>query len=110
MIIVLILISIAAFYGGYKFGKWFSAEQTKSLASHISVLRDQSDYLSHEAQGRYNLSNQVAQQQADNTASAIQTVIHLLQMIEHQQGANQNLEEQKKITQLISEARSITSP
>lgn len=106
LLIVLILLSIG-FIAGYKVGQWYSKGLNTSLQSQVDLLTLHSKHWAQEASNKYQLSEQVSIHQTKSTSETMHTIIQLLSALEQQQSHASNTDEQRKISHILNQAKSL---
>lgn len=104
----LILLSIVLITGlgiGYWLGGLFTRKENTALQKQVTLLKEYSTHWAKEATAKSQLQQQVSAQQTQNTATAIQTFILLLQSFQQRQANAINQEEQEKLDRLINQVK-----
>lgn len=116
ILITLIIGLIGGLIGGYRLALWLYKSQTDSLQLHNSRLRENATnlqeytkFLFNEITNKYSLSDKIIQQTTTSTSASLAQVVQLLQLILRQQSQSLSTEEQQKISQLINQAKAITT-
>lgn len=104
----LIFISALFIFGlviGYWIGGYFMRKENNALHKQLQLLKEFSAHWAKEATAKNELNKQVASQQTQNTAVAIQTFIQLLQSFQQRQANTNNQEESDKLEKLINQVK-----
>lgn len=111
MIIVIIIVSvIVVFFLGFKAGSYFINKENEVLYKQNTLLQTFSNHWANAARSQHELTQDIAEHQTSNLTSTIQAVVYLLSAFERQNAEALSSQENEKITQLINQAKSLTSP
>jgi hypothetical protein len=90
---------------GYKAGTYFIKKENIILYKQVQLLHGFSQHWAHEATAKNELNKKVAEQQTQNTTTAIQTFIQLLNSFQQRQAENINQEEKEKLDRIINQVK-----
>ena len=108
MVIVIIIICVGlGFYGGFKYGAYHIARENDTLRNQLMLQERFSRTWAAEATDKYTLSQQIASQQTQNLGSLMNMVVQTLSIYQHQNAGTLNQQENEKVSELISKAKSI---
>lgn len=96
---------ILGIFLGYRIGSYFIRKENIVLHKQLQLLKEFSAHWAKEATAKNELNRQVATQQTENTATAIQTFIQLLQSFQQKQSESINQEEKEKMEKIINQVK-----
>lgn len=106
--IIVILISLGlGFYGGYRYGSFHIARENETLRNQLMLQERFSRTWAAEATDKYTLSQQIASQQTNNLGSLMNMVAQTVTQYQNQNAGNLNQQQNEKVSELISKAKSI---
>lgn len=108
--IVILISLIIGGVAGFKIGGYHSMKLVHTVTEENTRLREFAKAWASAASSTTQISNDAANQTTHNLNSTIHTVIQLLGTVQQQQANTLSSHENEKVTQLINQAKSLTSP